>query len=447
MTFPFSLTSPPEFSGRPPEAADLVVVGGGVAGICTALFAARRGLRVAVCEKGRVAAEQSSRNWGWIRQQGRDLRELPITMEALRHWHDFAALLGDGLGLRTCGTLYVERTEAHGTDHARWLEQARAHGVDTRQLSRRDLADHLPDPPAQWRGALLTPSDARAEPWVAVPMLARLAQAEGVCILENCAVRGLDLAAGSVAGVETELGPIRAPTVLVAAGAWSRLFLRGAGVGIPQLSVLASVAATQPCAAPWAANVSDGVYAFRSRADGGLTLAPGFEHDFFIGPDAFFSFRPYLPTLRRDWRHTHFRLAAPKGFPDSWRTPRRRQGSAASPFEACRILNPMPNMASLSRAAQAFAQAFPKAPALRLRQSWAGMIDTLPDVVPILDQAAQVPGLFIATGLSGHGFGIGPGVGRVMADLIAGQAPGHDLTGFRLSRFADGSPHDPGSAL
>jgi glycine/D-amino acid oxidase-like deaminating enzyme len=45
----------------------------------------------------------------------------------------------------------------------------------------------------------------------------------------------------------------------------------------------------------------------------------------------------------------------------------------------------------------------------------------------------------IATGLSGHGFGIGPGLGRVVADLVRGRNPGHDLSRFRLSRFRDGS--------
>ncbi|WP_236870656.1 NAD(P)/FAD-dependent oxidoreductase, partial [Candidatus Bandiella numerosa] len=72
--------------------------------------------------------------------------------------------------------------------------------------------------------------------------------------------------------------------------------------------------------------------------------------------------------------------------------------------------------------------------------AWAGMIDTMPDIVPVVDRAARLPGLSICTGMCGHGFGIGPGFGRVMASLIAGEDPGHDLSRFRLSRFSDGSP-------
>jgi glycine/D-amino acid oxidase-like deaminating enzyme len=74
------------------------------------------------------------------------------------------------------------------------------------------------------------------------------------------------------------------------------------------------------------------------------------------------------------------------------------------------------------------------------------MIDSLPDVVPIVDHA-PLPGLTIATGMSGHGFGIGPGMGRVVADLVMGRPTGHDLSRFRLSRFSDGSPIQPGPSL
>ena len=75
------------------------------------------------------------------------------------------------------------------------------------------------------------------------------------------------------------------------------------------------------------------------------------------------------------------------------------------------------------------------------------MIDVTPDVVPVMDEVAQYPGLFLATGFSGNGFGIGPGAGRVMADLVAGNPPVHDLSRFRLSRFYDGSKMNPGPGL
>ena len=100
-----------------------------------------------------------------------------------------------------------------------------------------------------------------------------------------------------------------------------------------------------------------------------------------------------------------------------------------------------------SRVQARFAECFPALGRPKLKAAWAGMIDTMPDVVPVVDRATAVPGLVIATGMSGHGFGIGPGMGRVVADLVAGNATGHDLGRFRLSRFTDGSKIAPGPSL
>ena len=138
---------------------------------------------------------------------------------------------------------------------------------------------------------------------------------------------------------------------------------------------------------------------------------------------------------------------APSGYPDAWGTPRRWDADGISPFERMRVLDPAPNRAEIERLRGRFAAAFPALGAPELRLAWAGMIDTMPDVVPVLDHVAALPGLTIATGMAGHGFGIGPGMGRVVADLVEGRAPGHDLTRFRLSRFSDGSTLELGPGL
>ena len=84
---------------------------------------------------------------------------------------------------------------------------------------------------------------------------------------------------------------------------------------------------------------------------------------------------------------------------------------------------------------------------IKIEQSWAGMIDATPDVVPVLDAMPNLPDLYVATGLSGHGFGIGPAVGKVMADMVLGNSIKHNLDRFRFSRFTDGSPIRPGPGL
>ena len=435
------------FPGPPPVAADVVVLGGGIIGVMTAWFLAEAGARVVLCEKGRVAGEQSSRNWGWIRQTGRDPAELPIVIEALRIWESLAQEFGDALGFRRSGVMYLAKSEAEMEGFANWLPHAQGFGVDSCLLTPAQAAQHLTGAAAPWKGALYTASDAKAEPWAAVPLLAQGAVARGAVIVENCAVRALDLVAGRIVGVITEQGRIACDRVVVAGGAWSSLFLRSAGVAIPQLAVRASVAATEPMAGgPDVAGVDD-AFAFRKRADGGYSLAPGGRHDFYLGPDAFRHMGPYWPVFKKDYKSTKLRPMAPRGFPDGWGTPRRWDVDRPSPFEAMRVLNPAPNMGFLGQVQDAFARAFPTLGRPRLRAAWAGMIDTMPDVVPVVDHAPSLPGLTIATGMCGHGFGIGPAFGRIVADMVLGRAAGHDMTRFRLSRFSDGSALIPGPSL
>lgn len=447
-TFPFHGAGTPEHAGPLPTSADVVVIGGGIAGVTAARDLAGQGLRVVLCEKGRVGAEQSGRNWGWIRVQGRDPAEIPLVLAARREWQRWADRLGSALGYRVAGVTYLARAAAEVGDYERWLDKARDYDLDSRLLSRAQIAALFPDAPSgHWPGALHTPSDGRAEPFVAVPMIARAVAEFGVTIREHCAVRALDIAAGRVAGVITEAGRIACDAVVLAGGAWSSLFLRAHGVSIPQLAVLSSVAATGPMPAFFDGAAADRDFALRRRADGGYTLAPGSSHVFHLGPDAFRHVAAFRAIVRESWRSTRFRAGAPRGFPDAWTTPRRWSPDRPGPFEAMRVLDPAPDMRALDAVRDAFAAAFPALGRPALRATWAGMIDTMPDVVPILDTVAALPGLVLGTGLSGHGFGIGPAVGRALADLVTGRDPGHDLSRFRLARFADGSRVTPGPAL
>ncbi|MGC1505141.1 MAG: FAD-binding oxidoreductase [Sulfitobacter sp.] len=437
--FPISENTPVHFAGPPAVAADVVVIGGGVIGVCTALYLARAGQSVVLLEKGRVAGEQSSRNWGWIRQQGRDPDELPIMIEALGRWKELAGETGVDFGLRQGGVTYFAENAKQLAGFERWTAHARSVGVDTQILNRSETAAMFPQMAKPMVGAMVTPSDMRAEPWTAVPALAQIAKNAGVQLVENCAVRMLDVQAGRVAGVVTEQGRIKTAAVVLAGGAWSSLFLRNQGVDIPQLSVRESVAATHALPDIHSGCAADNRVAFRRRIDGGYTLAPSGVAELFIGPDAFRAFRKYLPQLRQSPFGQTYRPYSPTGFPDAWGTPRGWSGDAVTPFERMRVLDPAPDRAQLRRLVRNFQARFPNLPDVRLKSAWAGMIDTMPDQVPIVDHCKQIPGLVIGTGMAGHGFGIGPGMGRVLAALVTGDVVGHDLARFRADRFSDGS--------
>jgi glycine/D-amino acid oxidase-like deaminating enzyme len=445
--FPFSEADAVRHSGPLPQKSEVVIVGGGVIGVSTALYLSRNNIEVTLLEKGRIAAEQSSRNWGWIRKQGRDADELPIVIEACRLWQELAQECGEDIGLRQTGVTYLARTQKDMAGFEGFMKIATAHNLDTRLVDGAAVRQMISGMGRDFAGAMVTPSDMRAEPWQAVPALARLAARKGVRIIENCAVRALDTAAGAVQAVLTEQGKIETSNVLVAGGAWSSLFLRRHGVSIPQLSVRATVAATEPMPEFHAGAAAEDDIAFRRRQDGGYTLAPGGSNLLYVGPDALRHASKYMPALKAHPFGTRYAPMAPTGYPDGWTTPRNWAADEVSPFERIRVLNPAPGRRELQAIKRGFNGLFPELKPVRLKTAWAGMIDAMPDVVPVVDRVAAINGLFVATGMSGHGFGIGPGIGRVMADLIQGNDTGHNLHRFRLSRFAPGNTIRPGPAL
>ena len=420
-----------------PARAGVVVIGGGIIGVSTAFFLAQKGVPVVLCEKGHIAGEQSSRNWGWCRQMGRDPREIPLAVESLRLWREMNQTVGAETGFRQTGILFLCETDKDVAENEAWLEHARLHQLDTRMITAAEVASLAPGGTLGVKSALYTPSDGRAEPQKAAPAIAEAARRLGAVILTGCAVRGVETAGGNVVAAVTEKGRIACDAVVVAGGAWSRLFCGSLDVRLPQLKVRSSVLRTEKLdGAPEIAMLGHG-FGVRKRLDGGYTVANREASIAEIVPDSFRLFFDFLPLLRAEWRTMRLRLG-PR-FLAEWNTPGRWPLDRPSPFEAMRVLDPEP-VASINTAALAdLARAFPVFAQARIAQQWAGMIDVTPDMVPVIGPVESTPGLFIATGFSGHGFGIGPGAGRLMADMVTGDAPVVDPAAFRLSRFTDGS--------
>lgn len=437
--------TPVAFSDRLPGAVDVVVIGAGIVGISTAYFLAERGARVLVCEKGRVAGEQSCRNWGWVRQQGRDTAELPIMMEANRIWRDLAARTGErDLTFTASGCLYLAQSESQMARYEHWHALAKQHQLDTRMLSADEVSAYSADIEGNWIGGMLTASDGRAEPLVAVPALARAARAHGAAIIENCAVRSIEVEAGRVTAAVTEQGSIKAESVLLAGGAWSTHFAANVGLDLPQLMVRSTAARTHAAPDRGFPNLSTDGFAVRRRSDGGYTIATGDVAEHYLSRKSFAYFTKFLPLLKISAKDVKLRPAAPSGYPGAWGSRKRWSGDEVSPFERMRVLDPSPSQKVRRRLQRRLPARLPWLAEVGIAELWAGMIDVTPDAVPYICEAPAPRGLFIGTGLSGHGFGIGPAVGRVLADLIQGRTPGHDLSRFRFDRFTDGSPIVPG---
>src|SRR5271165_446823 len=115
-----------------PASTGVVVIGGGIIGTSAALHLANQRIGVVLCEKAYIACEQSSRNWGWCRQTGRDVREMPLIIQSLALWRDMNRLTESDTGYRECGVLYVGEGESDETRFAAWTDMAKPHDIGTR---------------------------------------------------------------------------------------------------------------------------------------------------------------------------------------------------------------------------------------------------------------------------------------------------------------------------
>lgn len=416
-----------------PVEVDVVIIGGGIIGVTTALSLIERGVRVAVCEKGLIGGEQSSRNWGWVRQMGRDAAELPLAMESLRLWGGMNERVGGETGFRQTGIAYLCESDADVAMYEDWLKHALPLGLDSRLVTGSQLQALVPGMGKPFQAALHTPSDAKAEPFIAVPAIARAAAAKGAHILINCAVRAIERSGGRVSGVVTEHGEIRCSSVVLAGGAWSRLFAGNMGIDLPVLKVLGSVARISAVDGMTDMPVGASNFSFRRRLDGGFTVAQRNANIAPLTPDSFRLFVDYMPSLVKSWKELTLRVGGQ--FIREWNMPRRWKSDEITPFEQVRILDPDPSLRFVHGGIDHLRAAFPAFREAKLTRMWAGLMDVTPDAVPVIAPVGSIPGFYLATGFSGHGFGIGPGAGALMADLVTGARPCVDPAPFRMERF------------
>lgn len=421
-----------------PDQVDVVVIGGGIVGTCTAYELARDGVSVALLEKGLIGAEQSSRNWGWCRQQNRALHELPLAIYSLERWGALSEELGRDVGFRRSGIVYVSDNPESLATWERWGRQARELGFVSHMLGADEARQRSPGAAGDWIGGVFSPSDGRAEPSMACPAIANGARERGARVHQNCAVRGLELSAGRIAGVWTERGLIRAATVVCAGGAWSSRFCRRHGIDLPAANILGSALRTTAAPEVTPGCLTTPELALRRRLDGGYTLAMLGHGSLDITPQSL-RYATRFHAAYRSKLAKKLTLRCGRSFFSGPEAAGSWQFDQVSPFERQRILDPKPNASLIRQTMVSLRQTYPALAGVHVAQAWGGMIDTTPDIVPVMSPVESLPGLVIASGFSGHGFGLGPGAGRLVADLIGGRPPLVDPHPFRLSRFSDGS--------
>lgn len=418
---------------NPPKTADVVVIGGGIVGVFTAYYLAQRGLKTVLLEKGRIGAEQSSRNWGWCRQQNRDARELPISTRSLDLWERFTAETGENTGFRRCGLLYLSNNEAEIAGWARWRDFARTVGVTTHMLSAAEAAERGRATGRAWKGGVFSPSDGIADPSLAAPAVARAIMKLGGTVVQNCAARGIETEGGRLSAVVTEHGTIHTKTAILSGGAWASSFCRQLGIRFPQASIRSSILSVSGGAEAIPPALHTAEISVTARSDGGHTLAISGRGRVDVTPQQLRFSQQFLPMFLKRWKSL-----SPGGFEGiksghemlgRWRL------DQPTPMERMRILDPKPDQATIHLTHQRALALLPELKKTKITASWAGYIDSTPDGVPAIGEVETLRGFILAAGFSGHGFGIGPGAGQLIADIVTGAEPNVDPKPYHPSRF------------
>ncbi|RQS68679.1 FAD-binding oxidoreductase [Burkholderia sp. Bp8963] len=424
-----------------PADADVVIAGAGIMGCAAAYYLGLRGLKAVVLDKSRLAGQQSTRAWGFVRQQGREAAEVPLMMAGIRIWAGLEETLGFDLEWRQGGCLYIADNEIDWASFQAWLNVAREHGLDTRTLTRAQIDEHVSGLAAPALGGLYTASDGQAEPRRVAAAFAARATERGARFFEGCGVTAIEAAGGAVVGVVTERGTIRTSRVICAAGATSHRLLDGVGIRLPQQAVRGTCMRTNVLPPVSASTIWGHGLGIRQRKNGAINLADDMQADVDLTLGHLRGLSLFWPEFwsQREKFRLHLNGAA-------WRDVLARINGGPGPIEP-RDPQPQPNRAHAPRALAKLKAIFPALKEAQIVEAWAGLIDVLPDGIPVIDAPGTLSGLAIATGFCGHGFAMGPIVGRLLAEWIDTGAPSLDLRAFRAARFADGTMVRPRSML
>ncbi|MBL8670906.1 MAG: FAD-binding oxidoreductase [Alphaproteobacteria bacterium] len=364
--------------------ADVAIIGGGTAGCSAALHLRRRGASVVLLEARQCGSQASGVNFGGVRQQGRDWRELPLSQRSRLMWDRLPDLVGHDCEFVASGHLKLARSAADMTVLEDWAVGARASGIGVELFGRNAVRDRFPWLGDEVAGASLVASDGYANPRLVAPHFARAARAAGAEIREGAKVVGATRDGGGFR-LETSDGiDVAARALVNVAGAWGSEIAARFGEDVPEGVLSPNMIVSEPV--PRVVTHSLGV----------------------VGGNL------YLRQIDRG----NVIFGGGRGLPD------------------LAAVRSRPSPAS-TQAALALAVA--AVPALRQAQvirTWTGLEGYMPDDIPVLGASRTTPGLVHGFGFSGHGFQLGPAVGAVLAELVLDGRTPTDIAPFAIERFA-----------
>lgn len=363
--------------------SDVLVIGGGLHGLSTALHLAQAGINVSLLEKDSIGRHASSANAGGVRQLGRALPEIPLAIAALKIWHNIQELVDDDCGFVNSGQIKVAETQAHYQalkERSRLLNDL---GYQHEEVIGKDeLYDLLPALAPDCAGGMIVRSDGHANPFQTVQAFRRKAISVGANIYENALVAGLEKT-NDIWQAKTSMGTFEAPVVVNAAGAWAEKIASMLGDHTPvnpQALMLMITERLKPFIGPVVGTQGRSL-SFKQFKNGTVLIGGGYT-------------------------------------------------GTSEPNRNKTVLD----IKGLSQNAAAAAAIFPCMKHANIVRCWAGIEGKMLDDIPVIGHGTE-KGVFHIFGFSGHGFALSPIVGKVITDLIINHKTDFQIEAFRASRF------------
>ncbi|WP_020651451.1 NAD(P)/FAD-dependent oxidoreductase [Massilia niastensis] len=371
------------------RSADVLIIGGGLMGSSAAYFLRRRGVSAIVLERGLVGQQASGTNFGNVRRQARYLPQLPLANRSFEIWKKLPELIDDDIEFLQSGHIRVAYTEEQVGVLEKYARDAREYGLHLQMVYGEEMRARWPFLGREVRAASLSADDGHANPRLAAPAFARAARRLGAQIFENTEVLEVAKEGGEFRATCADGRVFRAPSMMVASGAWGDAMSAQFGEAVPLAARGPQLGVTEPMpyrilpAVGVATPLLEETLYFRQIKRGNIIFG----------------------GCGRGPAHTDTRRA--------YVLPEH-------------ILTQFQQLARLA----------PPVGRLNIIRTWSGIEGYMPDNLPVMGPSAKVSGLYYAFGFSGHGFQIGPGVGDVMAELIATGSTSTPLEPFLIKRFS-----------
>ncbi len=364
--------------------ADVAIIGGGIAGCSTALHLRRRGVSVVLLERGLCGGQASGVNYGGVRQQGRNLAELPLARRSREMWARLGELVGTDCEFMPTGHIKLARSDTDMEELEAYQGAVRPYGLELELLGRNAIRVRYAWLGDAAVGGSLCAEDGAANPRLVAPAFARAARAAGADIRENAPVTTIEHD-GARFRLRTASGlDIAAANLVNVAGAWGHEIAARFGESVPEDVIAPNMCVSEPL--PYFMVPNFGV------CGGGV----------------------YVRQIPRG----NVIFGGGRGIADRGRL--RAYPVAETTLDAMR-------------------QTIALVPRLRHAQvirTWTGIEGVMPDDIPVIGKSRMTSGLFHAFGFSGHGFQLGPVMGVVLSELILDGATPTPIAAFDIGRFS-----------